>query len=159
MSPKAPPPGTIASNRKARHDYHIEETYEAGLSLRGSEVKTLRQGKASLQESYAVVRGNEAFLIGANIPPYAQASILNHEPTRTRKLLLHKQEIRRLLERTHERGFTLVPLRLYFKGNKVKCEIALARGKRAYDKREAIARRDAEREIAKRLGRRRRGER
>lgn len=147
----------IATNRRARHDYHIEETYEAGVSLLGSEVKSLRAGKASLQDAYAMVRGEEVFLLGAHIPPYAQASIQNHEPTRPRKLLLHKEEIRRLIGKTQEKGLTLVPLRLYFKNNRVKIEIALARGKRAYDKREAIARREAEREMARRRGAVRRG--
>lgn len=159
MSPSKTPPGTIATNRKARHDYHIEETFEAGVSLVGSEVKSLRQGKASLQDAYAMVRGDEVFLLGVNIPPYAQASIRNHEPTRSRKLLLHRAEIRKLIGKTQERGYTLVPLRLYFKGNKVKAEIALARGKASYDKRETIARREAEREMNRRRGQVRRGER
>jgi SsrA-binding protein len=150
---------TIASNRRARHDYHIEEVIEAGISLQGSEVKTLRGGKASLQDAYAVVRGNEVFLMGVHIPPYPQASLQNHEPTRSRKLLLHREEIKRLIGKTAEKGLTLVPLRLYFKGNKVKAEIALARGKRTYDKRQTIAKREAEREMQKRQGARRRGER
>lgn len=158
MSPKAPPPGTIASNKKARHEYHIDEVFEAGISLVGSEVKSLRAGRASLSEAYAMIRGDEVYLIGANIPHYAQASILNHDPTRSRKLLLHRSEIRRLIGKTAERGFTLVPLRLYFKGNKVKCEIALARGKAAWDKREAIAKREARREMERGMARRRRGE-
>ena len=149
----------IATNRRARHNYHIEETYEAGISLVGSEVKTLRGGKASLQDAYAVVRGSEIFLLGVHIPPYAQASIQNHDPTRMRKLLLHKEEIRRLIGKMNEKGLTLVPLRLYFKGNKVKAELALAKGKRAYDKRQSIAEREAKREMAKREGSRRRGER
>ena len=149
----------IATNRRARHNYHIEETYEAGISLVGSEVKTLRGGKASLQDAYAVVRGSEIFLLGVHIPPYAQASIQNHDPTRMRKLLLHKEEIRRLIGKINEKGLTLVPLRLYFKGNKVKAELALAKGKRAYDKRQSIAEREAKREMAKREGSRRRGER
>ena len=149
----------IATNRRARHNYHIEETYEAGISLVGSEVKTLRGGKASLQDAYAVVRDGEVFLLGVHIPPYAQASIQNHDPTRMRKLLLHKEEIRRLIGKINEKGLTLVPLRLYFKGNKVKAELALAKGKRAYDKRQSIAEREAKREMAKREGSRRRGER
>jgi SsrA-binding protein len=147
----------IATNRRARHDYHIEEVFEAGVALHGSEVKTLRGGKASLQDSYAVVRDNEVFLMGVHIPPYPQASLQNHEPTRQRKLLLHREEIKKLIGRTAERGLTLVPLRLYFKGNKVKVEIALARGKRSYDKRQTIAKREAEREMAKRRGALRRG--
>ena len=150
---------TIATNRRARHDYHISETIEAGISLVGSEVKVLRDGKASLQDAYAVVRGEEVFLMSLHIPPYPQASIMNHEPTRTRKLLLHKGEIRKLIAKTAEKGLTLVPMRMYFKGNKVKVEIGVAKGKRHFDKREAIAKRDAEREMAKRLGKQRRGER
>ncbi len=149
----------IATNRKARHNYAIEETYEAGISLVGSEVKTLRGGKASLQDAYAVIRDGEVFLLGVHIPPYAQASIQNHDPTRIRKLLLHKEEIRRLIGKINEKGLTLVPLRLYFKGNKVKAELALAKGKRAYDKRQSIAEREAKREMSRREGSRRRGER
>jgi SsrA-binding protein len=147
----------IATNRRARHDYHIEETYEAGISLMGSEVKTLRGGKASLQDAYALVRDGEVFLVGAHIPPYPQASMQNHEPTRIRKLLLHKGEIRKLIGKTAEKGLTLIPLRLYFKGNKVKVELGLAKGKRHYDKRQTIAKRDAEREMKRREGARRRG--
>jgi len=150
---------TIATNRRARHDYYIEETYEAGVSLMGSEVKTLRGGKASLQDAYALVRNGEVFLVGAHIPPYPQASIRNHEPTRTRKLLLHRGEIQRLIGKTAERGYTLIPLRLYFKRNKVKVELGLGRGKRKHDKREAIAAREAKREMERRRGRIRRGER
>ena len=159
MASDGPPIKTIATNRRARHDYHIEEAIEAGVSLVGSEVKSLRDGKASLQDAYAVVRGDEVFLYGVHIPPYAQASLQNHEPTRIRKLLLHRKEINRLIGKTAEKGLTLVPLRMYFRGNKVKVEIALAKGKKHYDKRETIAKRDAEREMAKRLGKRRRGER
>lgn len=143
---------TVASNRKARHDYHIEETVEAGIALQGSEVKSLRGGKASLQDSYAMVRGHEVFLMGAHIPPYAQASMQNHEPTRARKLLLKRKEIDRLIGKTQEKGLTLVPLRIYLKKNLFKVEIALARGKKDYDKREAIAKRDAEREMHRRAG-------
>ncbi|MFY9587813.1 MAG: SsrA-binding protein SmpB [Actinomycetota bacterium] len=155
----APAVKTIATNRRARHDYQIEEVLEAGIALHGSEVKTLRGGKASLQDAYAVVRDNEVFLMGVHIPPYPQASLQNHEPTRSRKLLLHREEIKRLIGKTAEKGLTLVPLRLYFKANKVKVEIALARGKRTYDKRQTIAKREAEREMKKREGARRRGER
>ena len=156
---EAPAVKTIATNRRARHDYHIEEVFEAGIALQGSEVKTLRGGKASLQDAYAVVRNDEVFLMGVHIPPYPQASLQNHEPTRSRKLLLHREEIKRLIGKTAEKGLTLVPLRLYFKANKVKVEIALARGKRTYDKRQTIAKREAEREMKKREGARRRGER
>ncbi len=148
----------IATNRRARHDYHIEETYEAGISLVGSEVKTLRGGKASLQDAYAVLREGEVFLFGVHIPEYPQASIQNHDPTRSRKLLLHREQIRRLISKTSQKGLTLVPLRLYFKGNKVKVELALAKGKRSYDKRQSIAEREAKREMARRQGAVRRGE-
>lgn len=141
---------SIATNRRARHDYHVEETFEAGVSLVGSEVKTLRQGKASLQDSYAQVRDGEVFLYNAHIPPYAQASVQNHEPTRARKLLLHRRQIHKLWVATAQQGYTIVPLRLYFKENKVKVEIALARGRKRYDKREAIAKREAEREMQRR---------
>jgi SsrA-binding protein len=150
---------TIATNRRARHDFHISEVLEAGVSLVGSEVKSLRDGKASLQDAYAVVRNEEVFLMGVHIPPYPQAALQNHEPTRIRKLLLHKTEIRKLIGKTAEKGLTLVPLRLYFKGNKVKVEIGVAKGKRHFDKRETIAKREAEREMARRVGARRRGER
>jgi SsrA-binding protein len=143
---------TVAQNRKARHDYHIEETFEAGVSLMGSEVKSLRSGKASLQDAYAMVRGDEVYLMGAHIPPYPQASMQNHEPTRARKLLLKRKEIDRLIGKTKEKGLTLVPLRIYLKKNLFKVEIALAKGKRDYDKREAIAKRDAEREMARSRG-------
>ena len=156
---EAPAVKVVASNRRARHDYHIEEVFEAGVQLVGSEVKTLRGGKASLQDAYALVRGTEVFLIGVHIPPYPQASLQNHEPTRTRKLLLHREEIRRIIGKTAEKGLTLVPMRMYFKGNKVKVEIGVARGKRTYDKRQTLAKREAEREMQKRRGALRRGER
>jgi len=156
---EGPPIKTIATNRRARHDYHISETLEAGVSLVGSEVKSLRDGKASLQDAYAYVRSEEVYLMGVHIPPYPQAALQNHEPTRARKLLLHKSEIRKLIGKTAEKGLTLVPLRMYFKGNKVKVEIGVAKGKKHYDKRESIATREAEREMAKRQGQRRRGER
>ena len=153
---KAPNPN-IATNRKARHDYHIEETFECGVSLIGSEVKSLRDGKASLADAYAVVRDGEVWLMGAHIPPYQQASYQNHEPTRSRKLLLHKKEIRKIDAKTAQQGLTLVPLRLYFVKNKIKCEIALAVGKKTHDKRQAIVSRDAEREMRRREGAIRRG--
>lgn len=147
----------IATNRKARHDYHIEETFECGVSLMGSEVKSLRDGKASLADAYAAVRDGEVWLLGAHIPPYQQASYQNHEPTRSRKLLLHKKEIAKIAAKTAEKGLTLVPLRLYFVKNKIKCEIALAVGKKTHDKRQAIVSRDAEREMRRREGAIRRG--
>ena len=149
----------IATNRRARHEYEIEQTFEAGIALVGSEVKTLRSGKASLQDAYGVVNRGEIWVYGLHIPEYPQASILNHEPARARKLLLHKKEIGKLAAKTQQQGYTLVPLKLYFKGNKVKVELALARGRRKWDKREAIAKREATREMAKHAGAVRRGER
>ena len=146
--PRPQPPGTVATNRRARHDYEILETVEAGIVLRGSEVKTLREGKASLQDAYAVVEGADVVL-HMQIPEYSHAGYETHDPSRPRKLLLHREEVQRLAQRVRERGLTLVPLRLYFKSQLVKVELGLARGKRAYDKRQAIARRDAEREIAR----------
>jgi len=136
----------IAQNRKARHDYAILDTYEAGVALVGTEVKSLRLGRASLVEAYATVDDGEVWLRGLNIPEYTLGSWTNHEPRRTRKLLLHKEEIERLIGKIREGGLTLVPLSLYFSDGKVKCELALARGKRDYDKRQALAERDAKRE-------------
>jgi SsrA-binding protein len=146
--PRREPPGTVATNRRARHDYQIIETVEAGIVLRGSEVKTLREGKASLQDAYAVVEGGNVVL-HMQIPTYSHTGYEGHEPTRPRKLLLHRREIDQLARKVAERGLTLVPLRLYFKGQLVKVELGLARGKRAYDKRQSMARRDAEREMAR----------
>jgi SsrA-binding protein len=136
----------VASNRRARHDYEILDTFEAGIALRGSEVKTLREGRASLQDAYAVVEDGEVIL-HMQIPAYSHTGYDGHEPTRPRKLLLHRKEIDQLSRRVAERGLTLVPLRLYFKQQLVKVELAVARGKRAYDKRQAIAQRDAAREM------------
>jgi len=136
----------VASNRRARHDYEILDTFEAGIALRGSEVKTLREGRASLQDAYAVVEDGEVIL-HIQIPAYSHTGYDGHEPTRPRKLLLHRKEIDQLARRVAERGLTLVPLRLYFKQQLVKVELAVARGKRAYDKRQAIAKRDAAREM------------
>ncbi len=141
----------VAENRKARHDYFIEETYEAGIALAGTEVKSLRAGKASLRDSYAEVRNGEVFVHNMHISPYEKGNRFNRDPKRPRKLLLHKQEIRRLLGQTTQKGYTLIPLRIYFKRGKAKVEVALARGKKLYDKRESIARRDAQREIAREL--------
>ncbi len=138
---------TICTNRKARHNYKIVDTIEAGLVLTGTEVKSLRAGHASLQESYARIDGEEVFLIGVNIKPYEMGGRYNHEPTRKRKCLLSKHEIVRLIRKVESKGMTLVPLKLYFKGSWVKVEIGLAIGKRAYDKRAAIAERDAKREM------------
>jgi SsrA-binding protein len=146
--PRREPPGTVATNRRARHDYQIIETVEAGIVLRGSEVKTLREGKASLQDAYAVIEGGDVVL-HMQIPAYSHTGYEGHEPTRPRKLLLHRREIDQLARKVAERGLTLVPLRLYFKGHLVKVDLGLARGKRAYDKRQAVAKRDAEREMAR----------
>ncbi|NPV29110.1 MAG: SsrA-binding protein SmpB [Firmicutes bacterium] len=139
----------VAENRKARHDYYIDETYEAGIALVGTEVKSLRAGKVSLRDSYAEVVGGEVFLQNMHISPYEKGNRFNHDPKRARKLLLHKREIRRLLGQTTQKGYTLIPLRLYFKRGKAKVELALARGKKLYDKREEIAKRDAAREMAR----------
>src|SRR5262245_23754019 len=138
---------TICVNRQARHNYFIDETYEAGLVLVGSEVKSLRDGKANLTDSYAQIRKGEAFLVNTHISPYAGANRFNHEPTRTRKLLLHRREIERLTGKTKERGLTLIPLKLYFKGGRAKVELGLARGKKLYDKRETLKRKMAQREV------------
>jgi SsrA-binding protein len=138
---------TVCTNRKARHEYKILDTVEAGLVLTGSEVKSLRAGHASLQESYARIEGGEVFLVGANIRTYEQAGRFNHEPTRRRKLLLTEPEIRKLTKNVEAKGATLIPLRIYFRGSWAKIELAVAVGKRAYDKRAAIAERDAAREM------------
>jgi len=147
----------IASNRKARHDYTVVDTYEAGIALMGTEVKALREGRASLVDGYATIDDGEVWLQGVHIAEYAQGTWTNHAPRRKRKLLLHKAEIERLELRTKESGLTLVPLQLYFSGSHVKVEIALARGKRSYDKRQDLARRDADREVRRALGRRAKG--
>jgi SsrA-binding protein len=144
----------VAQNRKARHDYHIEDTYEAGLVLTGTEVKSLRAGRASLVDGFAVLTDGEAWLHNVHIPEYDQGTWTNHEPRRPRKLLLHRQEINKLVGKTKETGLTLVPLALYFKDGHAKVEIALARGKRTYDKRQAMAERDAKREADRAMARR-----
>jgi SsrA-binding protein len=146
---------TVASNRKARHDYEILERIEAGIQLTGTEVKSLREGRASLVDGFARVTGSEAWLEGMHIPPYEQGDRRTHQPVRPRKLLLHRREIEQLGSRMAERGLALVPLRVYFTHGIAKVELALARGKRRHEKREAIARRDAEREAQRELGRRR----
>jgi SsrA-binding protein len=145
----------IARNRRALHDYAIEDTYEAGLVLTGTEVKSLRQGRASLTDGFAEITDGEAWLHNVHIPEYTQGTWTNHAPRRIRKLLLHRSEIERLLSKTSEQGLTLVPLSLYFKDGHVKAEIALARGKRTYDKRQDLAKRDAAREMDRALRRRR----
>jgi SsrA-binding protein len=147
----------IVSNRKARHDYAILDTYEAGIVLTGTEVKSLRAGRASLVDAFASVEDGEVWLRGVHIPEYNQGSWTNHEPRRTRKLLLHRKEIERLIGKTQESGLSLVPLSMYFADGKVKVEIALARGKRSYDKRADLAKRDADREVRRALGRRAKG--
>jgi SsrA-binding protein len=137
----------ISQNKKAFHDYEISERFEAGLVLLGTEVKSLREGRANLKDSYARVKKDEVFLYGLHISPYSHASFDNHDPERVRKLLLHKSEIKRLLGKTQEKGFSLVPLKIYFKDGKAKIEIALARGKKEYDKRESIKRKEENREL------------
>ena len=147
----------IAQNKKARHDYAIEEVYEAGLVLTGTEVKSLRAGRASLVDAYATVKDGEAWLHNAHIPEYTLGTWTNHTPRRARKLLLHREEIAKLVGKTKESGLALVPLQLYFRDGRAKVEIALARGKKAYDKRQSLATRDANREVARELGRRAKG--
>jgi SsrA-binding protein len=145
----------IASNRRARHEYTIEDVVEAGLVLTGTEVKSLRAGRASLTDGFGQITDGEAWLHGVHIPPYTQGTWTNHEPRRTRKLLMHRKEIDKLASSISERGLTLVPLSLYFTGGKVKIELGLGRGKRTYDKRHDLAKRDAAREVERELRRRR----
>jgi len=147
----------VASNRKARHDYSILDTVEAGLALMGTEVKSLRAGRASLVDAFAQERDGELFLHALHVPEYAMGTWTNHEPRRTRKLLLKRAEINRLLSKTREGGYTLVPLSLYFSDGWAKVELALARGKKSYDKRQDLAKRDADREIHRAMGRRNKG--
>ncbi len=141
----------IATNRKAAHNYHLDERHEAGLVLTGTEIKSIRAGRVNLRDGYAQPRDGELWLFNVHIAPYDPAGRSGHEPCRPRKLLLHRREIDRLVSRVQERGYTIVPLRLYLKGGRAKVEIALARGKRKYDKRQAIAKRDAQREIDRTL--------
>jgi SsrA-binding protein len=147
----------IAQNRKARYNYSIVDVFEAGIVLTGTEVKSLRLGRASLVDGFATIDDGEVFLRNVHIPEYDQGSWTNHEPRRVRKLLLHRAEIGRLIGKTKESGLTLVPLSLYFSDGKVKVEIALASGKKSYDKRQDLAKRDADREVRKALGRRAKG--
>ncbi len=140
---------SVARNPKATHDYHVLETWEAGLVLTGTEVKSLRQGKASIKEAYARVRNGEVFLEGMNISPYEQGNRYNHDPVRSRKLLLHRREIDRLIGAVEQRGLALVPLELYFKKGRAKVTLALGKGKKVHDKREDLKRRIAEREAAR----------
>lgn len=143
----------IATNRRARFEYEVLDTFEAGIALRGPEVKSLREGKASLGEAFAIVRRGELWLVGCHIAPYVQASRENSDPLRERKLLMHRTEIARLDGRVSERGFTLVPLSMYFKSGRAKVELALVRGKKSHDKRQAIRERDDRREVDRALSR------
>ena len=155
-APRDPVSGDVATNRRARHKFQVLERMEVGIELQGSEVKSLRDGKAQINEAYAVVDRGEVWLRGAHIPPYLPASDQNHEPDRPRKLLLHRREIERLIGKTAERGLTLIPTRIYFKGPRVKVELALAKGKEGRDRRREIAdrdlRREVERDFKQRLG-------
>jgi SsrA-binding protein len=146
----------ITRNRRAFHDYEILDTIECGIALVGTEVKTLRDGHANLEEGYAKIDEGEVWLVGAEIPEYAMGNRLNHKPKRTRKLLLHRAEIEKFAAKASQRGFTLVPLRLYFKQGRAKVEIAVARGKQAHDKREALKKSDAQREMRRAIANRRR---
>lgn len=137
----------IANNKKAYHDFFIEDKYEAGISLFGTEIKSIRMGKCSIKESYIEINKGEAFIVGMNISPYEKGNIFNKDPLRVRKLLLHKQEIEKLLGRTSEKGYTIMPLQVYLKDGKAKVEIGLAKGKKLYDKRESIAKKDQRREL------------
>jgi SsrA-binding protein len=145
----------IAENRRARHDYHLLDRYEAGLVLTGTEVKSLREGRATLQRAFADVRGGELWLVGAHIAEYTQGNLANHDPDRDRKLLLHAREIASLIGKVQERGLTLVPTKLYFKNGRAKVELAVARGKERHDKRRDIAKREAQRDMERALRRRR----
>jgi SsrA-binding protein len=140
---------SVARNKRARHDYHVVETWEAGIVLTGTEVKSLRNGKANIADAYAIVRNGEMFLINLHIPPYEQGNQFNHDPTRTRKLLLHRKEIRRLIGSVERQGLALVPLEIYFKRGIAKVMLALGKGKKLHDKRDTERKRDAEREMAR----------
>jgi SsrA-binding protein len=137
----------VCQNRKAYHDYYIEETLEAGISLLGTEVKSLREGKANLKDSYVIMKGKEAFLLNCHISPYSHGNIVNHDPLRSRKLLLHRKEIEGLMGKSLQKGYTLIPLKIYFKDSHAKVEIGVAKGKRLYEKREKIKEREAKRAI------------
>lgn len=138
-------------NRKARHDYFIEDTYEVGIELTGTEIKSIRAGNCNIKDSYAIIRNKEVFLINMFVSPYKEGNIFNHQETRTRKLLLHKKEINKLEEKIEQQGLTLIPIKLYFKNNKLKVELAVCRGKNNYDKRETIKERDIKRSIEKQI--------
>ncbi len=139
----------VSQNRKAYHDYHIEDTVEAGIALMGTEVKSLREGRVNLKDSYVIMKSGEAYLLNCHISPYSHGNIMNHEPLRTRKLLMHRKEIDRLRGKIEAKGYTLIPLKLYFKGSFAKVEIGLARGKKIFEKRDRIKEREAKREIEK----------
>jgi len=141
----------IAQNRKAYHDYSIEESIEAGISLLGTEVKSVREGKINLKDSYVIIKEEEAFLLNCHISPYSHGNIMNHDPLRTRKLLLHKREIMKLMGKAAEKGYSLIPLKVYLKDSRVKVEIGLAKGKRFFEKRDSIKAREAKREIERAL--------
>lgn len=145
----------IASNRKAKHDYFLQDRMEAGIALKGTEIKSVRAGRVSLREAYVQVDGEEAWLVNAHIAPYDPASKMNHDPRRRRKLLLHKRQIMKLFDEVRQKGYTIIPTTMYLRSGKAKVEIAVARGKRKYDKRREIAKRDAERELARSSARRR----
>jgi SsrA-binding protein len=145
----------ITQNKKAFHDYSIEETLEAGVLLQGTEVKSLREGKANLKDSYVIVKNGEVFLLNCHISPYSHGNIMNHEPLRTRKLLMHKKEIAKLQDKAAQKGYSLIPLKLYFKNSHVKVEVGLAKGKKQYEKRETIKKREADREIERAMKSRR----
>ncbi len=142
---------TIAYNKQARHEYFIEETYEAGIELTGTEVKSIRLGKVNLRDSFAYIKNSEVYISGMHVSPYEKGNIYNQDPLRSRKLLLHKYEINKLIGYTQQQGLTLIPLQLYFKRGRVKVELAVAKGKKLYDKRQDIASRDAKREIDRRI--------
>jgi len=154
--PRKPVSGDVATNRRATHKYELVEHFECGIELRGSEVKALREGKAQIADAYATVEDGEVWLRNLHIPPYAPASLENHDPERPRRLLLHRHEIERLVGTTQRKGLTLVPVRVYFKGNRAKVELALARGKEQRDRRRELRDRDVQREIDRELSRRRR---
>ena len=144
---------TVATNRKARHDYHIDDTFEAGIALTGTEIKSIRAGHVSLRDSYATIKEGELWLLNTHIAPYQQGTYANHEPRRPRKLLMHRREINRITGKLQEKGFTLVPLRLYLKNNLAKVELGLARGKKQYNKRAALRQRETRREIDRAVAR------
>ncbi len=141
----------VTKNRKAYHDYFIEETFEAGISLQGTEVKSLRGGRVNLKDSYVIIKNEEAFLLNCHISPYSHGNIQNHDPVRTRKLLLHKKEISKLWGIISQKGLTIIPLKIYFKRGKAKVEIGLAKGKRQYEKRETVKKKEADREIERHM--------